>query len=72
MKNPMYESPCRGCVEKRHPGCHSECEEFIEWDKKYSQYKDIVNKRKKAIKQQNAYVIDNFGMRGRTRRKRDV
>lgn len=37
----MKKAPCKGC-EERHPGCHSECEGYIEWKKAHEEENEKI------------------------------
>lgn len=37
------ESSCINC-KKRHPGCHSDCDFYIEWKKEQTEKKKLIKK----------------------------
>lgn len=41
----MLTAPCKDCAE-RHPGCHSECAKYIEYDK---ERKDMRESRRRGF-----------------------
>lgn len=30
--------PCKVCTDKRHPGCHGECEDYITWKQEHDDF----------------------------------
>lgn len=42
MKNPCYK------CEKRAPGCHSDCEDYLKWDKEHKESKAKAYQDKQA------------------------
>ena len=64
-------SPCTKC-EKRHVGCHSDCPDFIEWEKKRSKLKELNDAARKREHMLNDYFLsakDNMQKKRPTRRK---
>ena len=46
--------PCMGCVApKRHPGCHSGCEEYVGWRKERDEKGEAIRKEKIARREAN-------------------
>ena len=56
--------PCLNC-EKRHVGCHSSCEEYAEFKRKFMEQKEIKRKQKEL---QN--IVYNYVFESRDRQKR--
>ncbi len=55
MSKVKPESSCKDC-EKRHSGCHSECEEYKEFQEKLMEYREIKNKEKIKMEMSKAYI----------------
>lgn len=59
-------NPCKGC-NRRYPGCHSDCEDGIEWRRKFDEHK------KRYIDEQNRNLaINDVLADGRRRRQRRI
>lgn len=56
---------CLNC-ENRHVGCHSSCEEYAEFKRKFSEKKEISRKQKEYQNIVNDYVFES---RDRQRRR---
>ena len=41
-------SPCKNCVDKRHPGCHAKCKDYAEWKADDAAEKESRRKAKDA------------------------
>lgn len=51
--------PCLDC-EERHPGCHSECEKYLEYRKKLDEARAKYQKQRET---ENNYYEARFGKR---------
>ena len=59
-------NPCKAC-EKRHPGCHSDCEDGIAWKKQYEEAK-----RKIELERDRYLATGEVLSQGRKRRQRKI
>ena len=53
----METSPCKDCKE-RHVGCHSTCEKYLEWNKKWVDNKIKISEKKYLMKQIDSHEIE--------------
>lgn len=53
----MKNSPCKEC-EKRYAGCHSNCEKFTEWKRRYKEQRAL---EKSKVKKQNDFFYKKRG-----------
>ena len=58
-------SPCIGC-EKRHIGCHTDCEGYKEWKKRYAEYKEWLKKQRRPLVKD--YIGERMDERGKRRK----
>lgn len=61
----MIECKCKGC-EERHPGCHSDCPDYILFRKKL----DEENKKKIEDRGPNMHYVDGAAYAAGNRRSR--
>ena len=54
----MENSPCKDCKE-RQVGCHSTCEKYLEWNKKWVDNKIKISEQKYLMKQIDSHEIEN-------------
>ena len=54
----METSPCKDCKE-RQVGCHSTCEKYLEWNKKWVDNKIKISEKKYLMKQIDSHEIEN-------------
>ena len=52
----METSPCKDCKE-RQVGCHSTCEKYLEWNKKWVDNKIKISEKKYLMKQIDSHEI---------------
>ena len=44
----LQNNPCRDCVApKRHPGCHAECEAYLNWKKEWDAQKEKIREQQR-------------------------
>ena len=53
----METSPCKDCTE-RQVGCHSTCEKYLEWNKKWVDNKIKISEKKYLMKQIDSHEIE--------------
>ena len=56
----METSPCKDCKE-RQVGCHSTCEKYLEWNKKWVDNKIKISEKKYLMKQIDSHEISTNG-----------
>lgn len=49
-------SPCKDC-KTRHSGCHSECSNYLDWKKEYSDQKEKICKEKQKNNLITSYEV---------------
>lgn len=60
---------CKGCIPpKRHPGCHSTCEEYLRQHKKHNQEREERYQMRKIDWDFEDYVVKDCA-KNRTKRK---
>lgn len=48
---------CFGC-EKRHVGCHSECEEYKEWLEDWQKQREYIGTKRREVNERRSYIRD--------------
>lgn len=49
MPNPAGRCPCYGCLApRRNPGCHSYCDNYLEWDERNKKYREKARKEQEV------------------------
>jgi len=62
---------CRYCVApKRHPGCHSTCEEYLKQSKENNEKMEMIRKEKSKNVTLTTYDFDKLAYKGLRRRKK--
>lgn len=64
--------PCKDCIKpKRHPGCHADCADKLEWDvKKDKLMKDIQSEKSKRYESIGFLVDSQLRVAKRTQKNR--
>lgn len=61
--------PCKGC-EKRHEGCHDECDSYQNWRMDYDEEKERVYRNKMNSKQLDDFRSESVKRTYRRKRRR--
>lgn len=64
----MIKLECKGC-QKRYPGCHAKCENYIAWNKEHQEIKRIgrIEAQKARWQTEDYYKWMNSGRRRKGR-----
>lgn len=58
----MTKNPCKDC-EKRYLGCHSECEQYLDWKKAHQDAKDKMDADRRRGVLKSAKIQSHTGLR---------
>lgn len=65
----LNKSPCDKDCKDRNIGCHSKCDEYIEWQRESQERKAAIKKLKKSIADVETYVITQKQKNMKARRR---
>lgn len=55
-----YFNACKFCKDKRHPGCHSSCQDYIQSKSEYMQDQSLIKEIKQKEQLANGYQIEKI------------